>query len=148
MSDWQVIDLGGMPSHNQVDHWAGCRRISPDDLAEGGDFSNVVLVLPSDAEIAAIEPYLGALDRIAIVFSNFADGRGFSLARLLREAGYTKILRGEGHIITDQFRHAMATGFDEIAISKEQAERMTSAHWGDVASHFLPDYQARLFKPL
>ncbi len=144
MSDWQVIDLGGMRS----DHWAEYRRIDPNELAEGGDFSNVVLVLPSDTEIASIEPYLGAIDRVAITFSSFADGRGFSLARLLREAGYVKVLRGEGHIITDQFRHALATGFDEIAISKEQAARMTSEHWGDVAANILPDYQARLFKPL
>ncbi len=144
MSDWQVITLGGM----RPDQWAKRRRICPDDLAVLADFSDSVLVLPSDTEIAAIEPYLGAIDAITIVFSNFADGRGFSLARLLREAGYSKVLRGEGHIITDQFRHAIATGFDEIAISKEQAARMTSEHWGDVASHFLPDYQARLFKPL
>ena len=43
-----------------------------------------------------------AIQRVVITFPNFADGRGFTLARSLRLRGYTGILRAKGPIISDQ----------------------------------------------
>ena len=66
---------------------------------------------------------------MVISFPNFADGRGFTLARLLRLRGYTGALRAKGPIISDQYAMARRSGFDEIAISQAQAVRQPEHDW-------------------
>ena len=62
------------------------------------------VVLPPNAELAAILPRLGELAVIAVEFPKFRDGRGFSIARSLREHhGYKGDLRATGHFLPDQF---------------------------------------------
>ncbi|MDK9695720.1 MAG: DUF934 domain-containing protein [Siculibacillus sp.] len=77
----------------------------------------VGLVLePSDPldDVVADLPRLAA---IAIRFPVFADGRGYSLARLLRDRhGYTGELRAIGDILIDQVAHFFRVGFDTLAI--------------------------------
>ncbi len=54
---------------------------------------------------------------IAIRFPKFADGRGYSLARLLRDRhGYTGELRAIGDVLLDQVAHFFRVGFDTLAI--------------------------------
>ena len=43
--------------------------------------------LSGDSNYADILPYLSAVDLIAVDFGDSTDGRGFSLARALRQAG-------------------------------------------------------------
>jgi uncharacterized protein (DUF934 family) len=83
---------------------------------------------------------------IAIDFPNFADGRGFSLARALRQAGYNGWLRAKGHLIPDQIRHLAASGFDDLILSDDLAKRMPPIHWQDAAANALPNYQAQVFE--
>ncbi|UUL83112.1 DUF934 domain-containing protein [Sphingomonas qomolangmaensis] len=61
---------------------------------------------------------LGNLDRIALIeigFPTFRDGRGYSAARVLREAGYTGELRAEGDVLVDQLPLMRRCGFDSFA---------------------------------
>ncbi len=61
---------------------------------------------------------LDALDRIALVevnFPSFGDGRGYSAARILREAGYQGELRAVGDILVDQIAFLRRCGFDAFA---------------------------------
>lgn len=61
---------------------------------------------------------LGALDRIALIevnFPSFGDGRGYSAARILREAGYDGELRAVGDILVDQIAFMRRCGFDAFA---------------------------------
>lgn len=54
---------------------------------------------------------------IAIRFPKFADGRGYSLARLLRDRHhYAGELRALGDILVDQVAHFFRVGFDTLAI--------------------------------
>ena len=62
---------------------------------------------------------------IRIDFPSFADGRGFTLARLIRLLGFTGRLRAKGHVIADQYAMARRSGFDEIEISSELASRQS-----------------------
>ena len=81
---------------------------------------------------------------IRIHFPSFADGRGFTLARLLRLRGYTGRLRAAGHVIADQYAMARRAGFDEVEISDDLARRQPHDQWlarADWQSH---DHQARL----
>jgi uncharacterized protein (DUF934 family) len=62
------------------------------------------------------------LDRIALVevsFPKFRDGRGYSSARILREAGYAGELRAQGDVLVDQIPLMRRCGFDSFAPEAE-----------------------------
>lgn len=69
------------------------------------------------------------VDLIAIAFPGFADGRGFTLGRRLRRAGFRGILRAVGPLIPDQFAYALACGFDEVELPDAVAARQGEAAW-------------------
>lgn len=69
-----------------------------------------------------VAPLLGSLDRIALVevsFPKFRDGRGYSTARILREAGYIGELRAQGDVLVDQIPLMRRCGFDSFAPEAE-----------------------------
>lgn len=78
---------------------------------------------------SAVEELLVCNAPIAIAFPAFSDGRGFSLARALREAGYGGRLRASGELIPDQFAFALDCGFDEVEISDERLARQPVEQW-------------------
>ena len=81
---------------------------------------------------------------IRVDFPNFADGRGFTIARQLRLMGFKGRLRARGHVIADQYAMARRAGFDEVEIDDELAERQPESHWMFRANWQAHDYQARL----
>ncbi len=95
--------------------------------------------LPGIAAASEIAPRM-----VRITFDSFADGRGFTLARGLRAAGYAGRLRAAGHIIADQYAMARRSGFDEIEIDDALAIRQPEAQWIARADWMAHDYQARL----
>lgn len=69
--------------------------------------------LPNDVEPADAAPLLDGAARVAIPFPHFKDGRGYSLARLLRERfGYRGELRAVGDVLRDQLQAMRRCGFD------------------------------------
>ena len=60
-------------------------------------------------------PYLDRLKLIEVNFPVFTDGRGFSSARVLREAGYTGELRAVGELPVDHLALLRRCGFDAFA---------------------------------
>ena len=60
-------------------------------------------------------PHLGRLQLIEVNFPVFGDGRGYSAARILREAGYTGELRAVGDVLVDQLAFLRRCGFDAFA---------------------------------
>jgi uncharacterized protein (DUF934 family) len=87
------------------------------------------LLVENNAPIEAIRPYLDSLSLIAIRFPSFSDGRGFTLARRLRRAGFTGTLRARGPLIADEFYDALACGFDEVELPDEMAARQPPEQW-------------------
>ncbi len=79
-------------------------------------------------------------DLIVISFSSLSDGRGFSLAKQLREQGYEKIIRAKGHLLVDQYPLALRCGFNEIEISQSQASRQPEQQWIEVLSRLNNNY--------
>lgn len=60
---------------------------------------------------------LAFLDVIAVEFAVFGDGRGYSIARLLRERhGYTRELRAIGDVLPDQIVAFVRAGFDAFEV--------------------------------
>ena len=81
---------------------------------------------------------------IRIDFPSSADGRGFTLAALLRRAGYQGRLRAKGHVLADQYAMARRSGFDEVEIDAALAKRQPEDQWLYRADWQNHHYQARL----
>ncbi|WP_425038505.1 DUF934 domain-containing protein [Primorskyibacter sp. S187A] len=102
------------------------------------------LDLASDADIDQIESRFPALEMIRITFKSSADGRGFTLARLLRLKGYRGRLRARGDVLADQYAMTRRAGFDEVEIDDARAARQPEAQWRFRADWQAHDYQSRL----
>lgn len=100
--------------------------IPVDTLSDGG---GIAVDVPNDAGTQTLIARFNDIDLIRIPFPSSQDGRGFSLARRLRDLGYRGRLRASGHVISDQFRYALDCGFDEVEIDDELASRQPEAHW-------------------
>lgn len=81
---------------------------------------------------------------IRIDFPSSADGRGFTLAAMLRRAGYVGRLRARGHVLADQYAMARRAGFDEVEIDDALAARQPQDQWQFRADWQNHNYQARL----
>lgn len=95
---------------------------APDDCPIGVDVAN-------NTDIERLAPLFDRLALIAVAFPSSADGRGFSLAKRLRQAGFKGRLRAVGPLIPDQGPYAFACGFDEIELPETSAARQTEAQW-------------------
>ena len=71
--------------------------------------------LEAGDDARALLPHLGQLALIEVSFPTYRDGRGYSAARILREAGYTGELRAAGDVLVDQLPHMRRCGFDSFA---------------------------------
>jgi len=93
--------------------------------------SPAAIDINNDADPENLRDRLQHLHTIRIHFPASSDGRGFSLARQLRQMGYTGRLRAFGPLISDQFRYALECGFDEVEIDDDLAQRQPETHWKD-----------------
>lgn len=98
-------------------------------LSGGIDVNDLGALLLNTTEVDDVHPCFDKLKLIVIPFPSFSDGRGFSLARRLRQAGFSGVLRAQGHMIADQFKYALQCGFDEVEISDELADRQPQEQW-------------------
>ena len=71
--------------------------------------------LEAGEDARALLPFLDRLQMIEIAFPKFRDGRGYSAARILREAGYKGELRAQGDVLIDQVVFLRRCGFDALA---------------------------------
>lgn len=80
------------------------------------DQSNATAVrLEPDDDARALIPFLDRLTLVEVAFPKFRDGRGYSSARILREAGYKGELRAQGDVLVDQIAYMQRCGFDSFA---------------------------------
>ncbi|MEO1911160.1 MAG: DUF934 domain-containing protein [Paracoccus sp. (in: a-proteobacteria)] len=106
--------------------------LSQDVLARDDGFHPVdqdaPIVLAPDTDPAALPDRMHH-SLIAIEFPSFSDGRGFTLARMLRELGYKGTLRATGRLIADQYAMARRVGFDEVQVAADIAARQPQEQW-------------------
>ena len=93
-----------------------------------------VRIEPGD-EARALIPHLDRLSLVEVNFPAFGDGRGYSSARVLREAGYAGELRAVGDVLVDQIAYMRRCGFDafapDAALDPDEAEAAL-ARWPHV----------------
>ena len=88
--------------------------------------------LEASDDPASLVDELPRLALVAVDFPKFTDGRGYSIARLLRERhGYAGSLRAVGDVLRDQLFYMLRCGFDSFAMKHpEQLDDALSA-WND-----------------
>ncbi len=112
-----------------VDHAA----VTVDSVLEQTNATAVRIEPGDDARL--LLPFLDRLALVEVNFPAFGDGRGYSSARILREAGYTGELRAVGAVLIDQLSHMRRCGFDSFAPDKrldEDDARRAFATWENV----------------
>ena len=130
-------DLGTSPDEVQfrfrddepVDHGT----VTVDSALEQTN-ANAVRIEPGD-DARALLPFLDRIALVEVNFPSFGDGRGYSAARILREAGYTGELRAVGQVLIDQLSHMRRCGFDSFAPDKrldEEDAARAFATWKNV----------------
>jgi uncharacterized protein (DUF934 family) len=91
---------------------------------------------------------VGRLDQLTLIrvaFPAFNDGRAFTIARRLRELGYTGQLLALGPVIADQYAMIRRVGFDGAEIPDDLAARQPTDQWQFRAADWRDHhYQARL----
>ena len=119
-------------------------RFRDDEMVDHAAVTVDAFLDQSNAAAVRIEPgddareLLPHLERIKLVevnFPGFMDGRGYSSARVLREAGYEGEIRAVGEVLIDQLAIMRRCGFDAFApanaLDEDDAERAFSL-WDNV----------------
>lgn len=99
-------------------------------------------------EAESIDELLAHLPRINIIvfnFNKFADGRAFSLAKLLREKHhFSGDIRASGDILPDQANYLQRVGFSSMAYPSQERAETALAVIGQLAAQ----YQESIDQPL
>lgn len=90
--------------------------------------SNATAVrIEAGEDATVLLPHLDRLALVEVSFPKFRDGRGYSTARVLREAGYAGELRAEGDVLVDQIPLMRRCGFDSFAPAAPVDEAVLAA---------------------
>lgn len=133
---WQLItnETDSLPSGSVIvplAYWQAHRAELAERDARG-------VWLDSDQPPSLIADSIDQFDVIAINFPAFADGRGFSYARQLREQFcFTGELRAIGHFMRDQLFYLKRCGFNAFALENGDLEQALSSF-----DDFSDSYQA------
>lgn len=124
-----LIDRHGLPQHDPW-HYLACDEtpsFSPSTVVHPPQWNDYHmrfglpaqgLWLAGDQALEEVQAVLGQLTLIVVEFAKSRDGRGFTLARLLRERhGFTGDLRAAGPLLPDQFAMLMQCGFSSVLVS-------------------------------
>lgn len=113
--DWVLLEDG-------AEHPAGTRVIVPLTAWQEARGNDVAPLLASDTELTAeLAEELLEAPLIAIDFPRFTDGRGYSIARLLRERhGYGGQIRAVGDVLIDQLFYMSRCGFNAFSLREDQ----------------------------
>ncbi len=116
---WTLIakDATEIPSGNQLLIPLALWQAQSDLLKERNDIG-----VWFDSEEIPESPWaeaLKALPLIAVNFQTFKDGRGFTIARLLRQRfGYSGEIRAVGHVLREQLCYLKRCGFNSFVLAE------------------------------
>jgi uncharacterized protein (DUF934 family) len=105
---------------------------------------DLVVFEPTD-DLATLAGRIGALNVIAVNFPKYGDGRGYSIARLLRERyGYKGELRAVGVVARDHLQQMAQCGFDSFLLREGEDAQAALAAFDD----FSEAYQTSAAQPV
>ena len=113
-ADGESLDVPEQPALIPADLW-----LAGKEHFEGRDDIGVWLDSHDEPEILA--GVVNELPVIAVNFPKFSDGRGYSIARLLRERlSYRNDLRAVGDVLLDQLQFMKRCGFDTYVLRADK----------------------------
>ncbi|EAT10849.1 DUF934 domain-containing protein [Bermanella marisrubri] len=115
-NDWAIID-----SVDALQSASGKVIVTTDLLedAKANSDLTVGILLNGDADLEELKDEIGNATIVAINFPAFADGRGYSLARLLKERyDYQGEIRAIGDVLIDQLHFMKRCGFDTYLLKE------------------------------
>lgn len=102
------------------------------------------VLLGPDDDPALLADHVDRLAVIGIDFPQFTDGRGYSIARLLRERfGFKGELRAVGDVFRDNLFYLSRCGFDSFALNEGEDPMSALASLSD----FTEAYQTSVERP-
>lgn len=110
-NNWQIVvdQASELPQGNilvEASYWL-------ENQSQLSKRPNVGIYLNGDADLESLKDVLDSFEVIAVNFPAFADGRGYSLARLLKERYHYKgEVRAIGDVLIDQLYFMKRCGFD------------------------------------
>jgi uncharacterized protein (DUF934 family) len=134
---WQPVDFA-------ADSVSDDRIATLAQWQAAGAVSTMAVCLQPDDDLGPVLEALLALPMIAIHFPVFTDGRGFSKARKLRDAGFGGELRAVGEILPDQLHYLRRCGFNAFEIGDDANLESALA----CLSVFSDGYQGAIDQPL
>ena len=102
--------------------------------------SNLGVWIDSDETPEDLAPHTDKLTLIAINFPKFADGRGYSFARILRERfDFVGELRAIGDVLHDQLFYLKRCGFDAFAVREDKDAEAALEGLSDFSENYQAD---------
>lgn len=143
VADYQAVSGAG-DSEGDVSRYVPCAiELSAIDAAACAEKTRGLrAALVETADIALLEQRLERFALLVVDFPHASDGRGFSLARRLRQLGYRGELRARGPLLPDQYPHLRAVGFDSIEVPEDSTKRHTELEWRKAWLRFPNRYQS------
>ena len=120
LAEYSLLDLA-----DAVERGASLAGVEPARLA---------LRVANDTAPDDLIAWFDQVAMISIDFPSFADGRGFSIARALRQRGFGGRLRASGPVIADQYAYLRACGFDEVETPEAVSNRQPEAQWAEISA--------------
>lgn len=141
------------PRFIEASEHAGLTWLTLDELAAlraAGPVRGASVLLPpetSDEALEALGQSLDGVQRVGLVFGKWVDGRGYSLARLLRRRyRFAGEVRASGEVLVDMLPLLVRCGVDAVVLRGDQS----LSHARRVLGHFaeLGHYQGDVQQPL
>lgn len=102
------------------------------DLHTGG------WVASEAVEVDLEQPVVPDAPVASLHFADFADGRGYSVARMLRRQGFEGRLRATGDSGLDQLFYLKRCGFDEAELTEAEVTLLKPIHLDPIPVRLQP----------
>lgn len=109
-------------------------------------FKRAVFQLGVELEVTVaieeIQEWLPRLDLVILNFDNFADGRAFSQARILRERyRYAGDIRAQGEVLRDQLSFMQRCGINQFDLGNSEDVDVVLAlnSFSDISKNYQPE---------
>jgi uncharacterized protein (DUF934 family) len=135
-----------------ITHWEGGQFVRLQDWLNRHEdpklstADGVGVILMSHEDPLLLEGHLEGVGLIGIEFSRFSDGRGNSLANILRtRLGWRKEIRAVGDVLIDQIFFMSRCGFDAFALREDQNVARALAALADFPAVYQANADGRAF---
>ena len=126
IKDQQLSSSAAATPELTFEAWVADRELGDSVLANGDDDLNQLIDESSNMAMIAIE------------FDTFADGRGYSMARMLRRAGFEGEIRAVGDVAMDRLEFMQRVGFDAFELRDDQPVEEALTKLAEMSVHFQP----------